>query len=81
MIESILAWIWINIITAISKKFNLSQTNLIAWLCFLLACGYVAIKQYNPELLEQSIKFSIQALWISQWLYMLYNKYNNSITK
>lgn len=74
MMESILTGIFINIITEISKKYNISQTLLIGWICILMGFLYIWLKEYNPDLLEHSIKYVLESLWVSQWLYMAYTK-------
>lgn len=76
MIESVLTGLLINIIAEASKKYNISQTYLIAGLCFFIGLAYTIINEYNPDLMLQATKYTLQSLWVAQAVYMFYTKLN-----
>lgn len=70
MLEEIVAGIAINLITQISKKYNVRQTHVIALLCLIIGIAYVIIENNNPDVIQRAGLFIAKAFAVSQGVYM-----------
>lgn len=77
--ESAITGIIITVITEITKKYNISSTTIVVWLCLFWWLIYTAFSITNPNFLQELSEFLIKSYATSQALYMIYNKLYNSI--
>lgn len=73
MIE-ILVWVFMTVLTQLSKKTKISQTYLIGWMCILWGIMYTIIDYKNPDVLVKAWEFMTKAFATSQWIYMTLSK-------